>query len=225
MRIGKIIDWVRLLSIRFGRSRVSTTPTMVSGILAMYTVLPTAPPSGNSLSAAALLRITDEVSPWTSSTLLSTSLLMYSPASKSRPATRSRPSVSNAPSPTMYWAALSVGISCSAVSASDVFQLPFWNGNWLVMATDSTPEMARSTARSSALRASASACCPTPLRPISTSSASSTPLRRFSTSRRWPTMNSALHKIAQLSAISSTIRPAAVLWRRKVDRMGRISMG
>ena len=31
--------------------------------------------------------------------------------------------------------------------------------------------------------------------------------------------------IAQLSAISSTISAAAVLWRNRVDRMGRSSMG
>ena len=37
-------------------------------------------------------------------------------------------------------------------------------------------------------------------------------------------MNRALQTMAQVNAICSTIRPAAVLWRFKVARMGRMSM-
>ncbi|MCW0449622.1 hypothetical protein NB706_002456 [Xanthomonas sacchari] len=59
---------------------------------------------------------------------------------------------------------------------------------------------------------------------IVTSSDSAMPLGRCRVSMRLPIRNSALHTIAQAKAISSTISAAAVLCRRKVDRMGRISM-
>ena len=224
MRIGKMSEWVRLLSCMFGRSRVCATPITVTGMLAMYKVLPTALPSGKNCFAIASVRMAGAFSLPRSSTFSSTSLLWYSSALKSRPAISFRPRVLTAFSPTMYCAPLIDCASGSGEMANEVFQEPPWNGSWLTMVTLSTPGMPRSEARSSAVRASASTCSPIPLRPISIRWLSSMPLASCMASMRCDTMNSALQMMAQLSAISSTISAAAVLCRDSVERMGRISM-
>src|SRR5690349_24917847 len=43
-------------------------------------------------------------------------------------------------------------------------------------------------------------------------------------SSRWLIRNTALQTMAQVSAISSTTSSAVILWRRNVERIGRMSM-
>ena len=87
-----------------------------------------------------------------------------------------------------------------------------------------TPGTARRAARSSRVRASAlSRGSWLPIR-ICTSSSSAMPLGVRTSCRRCMIRNIALHRIAQLSAISSTTSADATLCRDSADRMGRISM-
>ncbi len=57
------------------------------------------------------------------------------------------------------------------------------------------------------------------------SSSSAMPVSRFMRPSRSPMMNTALQMIAQVTAISRTMSVAAVRWRRRVERMGRMCMG
>lgn len=125
----------------------------------------------------------------------------------------------------MYSVALSVGVCWSGLVEMPLFQDEFTNGTSLTMVAAFTPGRARRIARSLRVRASALSSAPTPAICTRTSSSSTMPLTSFRRSSRLLIRNSALQTIAQLSAISSTISAAAVLWRERVDRMGRISMG
>ncbi|MNN69729.1 hypothetical protein D3C81_1855400 [compost metagenome] len=108
----------------FGRSRVCATPTTVTGMLAIYRVLPMASPSGNSCLAIASDRIVEVRRVLRSSTFSSTSLLWYSSALKSRPAISLMPRVFSAFSPIWYWAPLTDCASGSGLTDSEVFQEP-----------------------------------------------------------------------------------------------------
>ncbi|MNS64433.1 hypothetical protein D3C72_975600 [compost metagenome] len=154
-----------------------------------------------------------------------TSRSMYSLGRKSRPATSCRPSVDRAFSPTMYCDTKAVGRSCSRSREMLVLLELRRNGSWLTLATLVTPGIARSDARSSLVRAMALVCLPMPLTRTITSSFSASPLGWLIFSTRWVTRNRALQTMAQVRAISSTINAAAVLCRRRVLRMGRMSMG
>src|ERR1051325_10350277 len=98
------------------------------------------------------------------------------------------------------------------------------NGTMLVAAANRTPGIARSATRSCAVSDSASLCVPMPASRTRTSPSSATPLGRSMRVTLSRMRNMALHTIAQVSAISSTIRPAAVRWRRSVDRIGKKCM-
>ncbi len=125
----------------------------------------------------------------------------------------------------VYIEALVVGRSWSITREMLLLEEPLRKGTWLMMVTLLTPGIARSDARSSRVRDMASVCLPMPLTRSITSSLSAIPLGMLIFSTRWLTRNSALQTMAQVSATSSTIRAAAVLCRRSVLRMGRMSMG
>src|SRR6478609_1428657 len=113
---------------------------------------------------------------------------------------------------------------CSLVRLTLLFQELLLNGTWLVALALRTPGMARSEARSACVSEGALSSVPMPVICMRTMSCSSKPLMRCICDMRSPIRNSALQMMAQLSAISRTISAAAVLWRRSVERMGRISM-
>jgi hypothetical protein len=69
-----------------------------------------------------------------------------------------------------------------------------------------------------------SACVSIPVTATATSSSSTRPLGRLMRASRSEIRNTALHTIAHVSAISSTIRVVVVLWRRNVEMMGSTSM-
>src|ERR1044071_892295 len=98
------------------------------------------------------------------------------------------------------------------------------NGTMLVAAANRTPGIAHSATRSCAVSDSATLCGPMPASRTRTSPSSATPLGRSMRVTLSRMRNMALHTIAQVSAISSTIRPAAVRWRRSVDRIGKKCM-
>ncbi len=100
---------------------------------------------------------------------------------------------------------------------SDWFQY----GSSLTIAALRTPGMARSAARSISVFAGPSGSRPMLVIQRYTSSLSARPLGNCSRSTRLTIRNTALQTMAQVSAISSTIRSAAVLWRLSVERMGR----
>jgi hypothetical protein len=87
-----------------------------------------------------------------------------------------------------------------------------------------TPGIARRFARSCWVVASGSARLPIPVICTRTISSSTTPLSRSIFASRSRIKNTALHTIAHVNAISSTISAVAVRWRRSVDRMGTTCM-
>ena len=107
---------------------------------------------------------------------------------------------------------------------TELFQEPPPKVTWLVTLADFTPGIARSIARSLRVSADAFSSVPMPVSWMRTSSFSAWPVGRCMRSSRPEMRNRALQMIAQLSAISSTISADAVLCRRSVDRIGRISM-
>ena len=135
------------------------------------------------------------------------------------------PIVPRPPSDRVYIDAFVVGRSWSTSREMLLLDEPLRNGTWLMMVALVTPGIARSAARSSRVRAMALVCSPMPLTRSITSSFSAMPLGMLILSTRWLTRNSALQTMAQVRATSSTIRAAAVLCRRRVLRMGRMSMG
>ncbi len=150
---------------------------------------------------------------------------MYSSGRKSRPAITLMPIVRMPSSDIVYIDASVVGRSWSCWRWMLLLDEPPRNGTWLMMVALVTPGMARSDARSSRVRAMPLVCLPMPLTRTITSSFSAMPLGMLIFSTRWLTRNSALQTMAQVRATSSTIRAAAVLCRRRVLRMGRMSMG
>jgi hypothetical protein len=143
---------------------------------------------------------------------------------KSRPAISVVPSVRRSSPLSRYVVALSADTGRSGCSDTPLFQEERPNGTWLVAATEVTPGTVRSAARSSRVSAIALSSLPMPAKVIMATSSSATPLGMLIRAMRSLIRNTALQMIAQLSAISSTISAAAVLCRRRVERMGRISM-
>src|SRR6185312_10877026 len=119
--------------------------------------------------------------------------------------------------------ALSVGWVWVGVSSMLLFDDELVKGTWLESVTACTPGICRNAARSSCVRALASDCEPIVETCTCTSWCSAMPLGMSIRCRRWLIRNTALHTIAQVSAISSTINVAVTLCRRSVERIGRMS--
>src|SRR5690606_15523151 len=98
------------------------------------------------------------------------------------------------------------------------------NGIMFVEATDLTPGIARNATRSCSVTAAASLFWPMPVSCTRTISLSAIPLGLSMRASRSPVKKLALHTIAQVIAISSTMSAAAVRCRRSVERMGRKCM-
>ena len=101
-------------------------------------------------------------------------------------------------------------------------ELPY--GTWFDTVTCFTPGTCRSSATSRRVCAWASARRIIDVVSMRSSSASAMPLGAPMRSTRCAMRCTALHTIAPVSAISTTMSAAAVLWRRSVDRIERISM-
>src|SRR5690606_31290753 len=124
----------------------------------------------------------------------------------------------------MYIVALTVSSCCSGVRFTEVFQDDMPSGTWLTAVAEITPGMPRIAARSSRVMAMGLASRPMPITCTRSRPVSSTPLGERRLSTRSEIRNTALHTIAQVTAICSAISAAAVLWRRRLERMGRMSM-
>src|SRR5690348_5924382 len=227
MRNGRIMLHCAALSPihNDGRIRLSTIPTTrTPRMFPSQSVLPSGFSPGHNFCAIARVMITirDEsgIAFWL---LAAAAKSMYSSDWNQRPAINFAPSTRPRFSP-VYKVALSVGCVCVGFSSTEVFDDELVNGSWLASATACTPGIIRNAARSSCVRARASGCEPIVETCTCTSSCMATPLGMSIRCRRWPIRNTALQTIAQVSAISSTIRVAVILCLRSVERIGRISM-
>ena len=106
----------------------------------------------------------------------------------------------------------------------ELFHDELSNGTWLMLPAAFTPGSARRLATSCFTSASASGLSPRLPMLMRTISSFAMPVGRSMRSRRWVMRKTALQMMAHDSATSSTISAAAVLWRARVERMGRMSM-